>query len=168
MLMVYRGVVKFIPETKGFGVKRWLLRLAGAEIGKNVRICSSAFIGGAGKLTVGDDTWIGHQDMIISSSSVTIGVRVDVAPRVVITTGTHEISYYADRIAGSGVSQNVSVGDGSWICAGAIILPGVTVGEMSLVAAGAVVNRDVKPRTLVGGVPAKLIKDFNLSEYTPH
>ncbi len=45
-----------------------------------------------------------------------------------------------------------------WIGAGATILPGVTVGENAMVAAGAVVSKDVEPNTVVGGVPARLIK----------
>lgn len=48
-----------------------------------------------------------------------------------------------------------------WIGAGATILPGVTIGENSVVAAGAVVTKDVPPNTIVGGVPAKFIKNVN-------
>ena len=45
-----------------------------------------------------------------------------------------------------------------WIGAGATILPGVTVGENAIVGAGSVVTKDVEPNTVVGGIPAKLIK----------
>lgn len=49
----------------------------------------------------------------------------------------------------------VEIGDYSWICSCAIILPGVKIGERSVVAAGAVVCKDVEPYSIVGGVPAK-------------
>ena len=59
---------------------------------------------------------------------------------------------------GSGEDEIV-IGDYTWIGYGAKILAGVTVGEGSIVAAGAVVTKDVEPYTVVGGVPAKLIKN---------
>lgn len=74
-----------LPETRCFGFKRWMLRLCGAKIGKNVRICSSAKFLGAGDLEIGDNTWIGHQCLISSSSRIIIGANCDFAPRVYIS-----------------------------------------------------------------------------------
>jgi maltose O-acetyltransferase len=56
----------------------------------------------------------------------------------------------------------VKIGDGAWICAGAILLPGVTVGENAVVGAGAVVTEDVGANMLVGGVPARPLKKLDL------
>ena len=55
----------------------------------------------------------------------------------------------------------VHIGKKAWIGAGATILPGVTVGENAVVAAGAVVTKDVAPNTIVGGNPAKFIKNID-------
>ncbi|MBV4357845.1 hypothetical protein KTO63_11845 [Parasegetibacter sp. MAH-26] len=52
----------------------------------------------------------------------------------------------------------ITIEDGAWIGSRVTILPGVTIGEKSIIAAGAVVTKDVEPYTLVGGVPAKIIK----------
>jgi len=60
-----------LPETSCFALKRGLLRLAGAKIGKNVRICSSVHIMGCGELVIGDDVWIGEKAAILAG--VTIG-----------------------------------------------------------------------------------------------
>jgi acetyltransferase-like isoleucine patch superfamily enzyme len=56
-------------------------------------------------------------------------------------------------------TARVVVRDGAWIGAGAIVLPGVEIGEGAVVAAGAVVTRSVEPETLVGGIPAAVIKE---------
>lgn len=150
----------FIPETRGFALKRKLLRFAGAKVGKNVRVCSSAFIAGTGNLEIGSNTWIGHGVMLLATSNLIIEKNVDVAPRVLITTGTHMVGGDLYRAAGSGQSKDVYIKRGAWICANATILPGVIVGEMSVVAAGAVVCRDVDNNCIFAGVPAKLIKEI--------
>lgn len=56
------------------------------------------------------------------------------------------------------IPSPVRIGDKVWIGANVTILPGVTIGEGAIIAAGAVVTKDVEPRTIVGGVPAKVIK----------
>ncbi len=161
VLMIYRMAVKFMPETRCFGMKRWLLRRAGAKIGSNVRICSSVFIAGSGRLTIGDNTWVGHKVMLIVSGDLAIGSNVDIAPCVLITTGTHVPAPNSERMAGKGISIAVTVGDGTWVCTNATILPGVTIGNGCLVAAGSVVNKDINSNTMVAGVPAHIIKDYN-------
>lgn len=160
ILYIYNIIKFLIPETRGFGLKRWMLNRAGAEIAKGVKICSSVKILGAGKLIVGENTWIGHEVMINCSSTVNIGSNVDIAPRVFIGTGTHEINIDGGRIAGRGLNKDVSIGDNCWICAGSMILPGITVGKASLVAAGAVVTSNIESGLLVGGIPARIIKQL--------
>lgn len=153
-------VIPLIPETKGFGVKRLLWRMAGAKIGKNVKISSSCKILGAGELSIGDNTWIGYQVMFVTSSSIEIGMNVDIAPRVYIGTGTHTINADSSRVASTDVSEDVCIGNGTWICANATILPGSVVGQNCVVAAGAVVKGEYKARTLIGGVPSRMIKSL--------
>lgn len=151
-----------IPESKCFGLKRFMWRMAGAKIGKNVKISSSCTLLGAGKLTIGDNTWIGYQVLIVSSSNIVIGKNVDIAPRVYIGTGSHEIDVDSDRIAAKDISKNVEIGDGCWIAANAIILPGVQLGNKCVVAAGAVVTRSCsEDKILLAGMPAKILKRYN-------
>lgn len=156
--MLFGVGCRLVPETRGFALKRALLRLAGAKVGRNVRICSSARILGAGELEIGDNAWIGHECMISVSSKIVIGADCDFAPRVFVGTGTHRVTPDGSRIGGITASEDVTIGRGCWLCAGAMVLPGVKVGDMSVVAAGGVVNRDVEPFTMVGGVPAREIK----------
>lgn len=150
-----------IPETRCFRVKRVLWRIAGAHIGQNVRICSSVRIYGAGELYIGDNTWIGHQAIIATSSRIEIGANTDIAPRVYIGTGTHTIDPSANRIAATDISENVKIGDGCWICANALILPGVEIGQKCVVAAGAVVTQShTENQILIAGLPAKKIRHY--------
>ena len=145
-----------IPESHAFGFKRFMWRMAGARIGKNVKISSSLKVYGAGELTIGDNTWVGYQTMIAASSSVVIGANVDIAPRVYIGTGTHEVDVNADHVAAKDISRNVCIGDGCWLCAGSMILPGVTLSEKTVVAAGAVVTKSFEEgRILIAGMPAE-------------
>lgn len=85
--------------------------------------------------------------------------NVNIGPDVIIITGDHNyrgIGDYSKFM--EDISQDVTIKEWSWIGDRAIILKGVTIGPRSVVAAGSVVTRDVAPRTIVGGNPAKLIK----------
>ena len=139
-----------------------MLRWAGAKVGKNVRVCSSVMIVGAGELEIGDNTWIGHRCLISASSSVRIGKNVDIAPNVFIGNGTHGITPDRDRIADVECSRDVEVGDGCWLCAGSMVLPGVSLGAKCVVAAGSVVTRSFGPMKLLAGVPACIKRELGV------
>lgn len=149
-----------IPESRGWGFKRFMLKLAGAKIGRNVKISSSLKVYGAGTLEVGDNTWIGYQTLIVASSSVVIGANCDIAPRVYIGTGTHLIDVNSDHIAAKDISMDVCIGNGCWLCTNSVILPGVKIGEKSVVAAGAVVTKTFNNNILIAGVPAEKKKNL--------
>lgn len=155
-------VFPLLPETRCFALKRSMLRWAGAKVGRNVRVCSSVMIVGAGELEIGDNTWIGHRCLISASSSVRIGKNVDIAPNVFIGNGTHGITPGRDRIADVEYSRDVEVGDGCWLCAGSMVLPGVSLGAKCVVAAGSVVTRSFGPMKLLAGVPACIKRELGV------
>lgn len=146
------------PDTRCFGIKRVLLRFAGAKIGKNVRICSSVRIKGNCKLVIGDNTWIGHNCLIVCSANIMIGSDVDIAPMCYIGTGIHEITPCSDKIAGNGYSLPIRISNGCWLCVRSTILPGTTIDTKCIVAAGSVVKGSYKSLSLIGGIPAKAIR----------
>lgn len=113
-----------------------------------------------GYLSIGDNTWIGNQVLIVSSSAIKIGANIDIAPRVFIGTGTHTIDVNSDHVAATDISKDIVIGDGCWLCANAVILPGVTLGNKCVVAAGAVVTRSFNDKKLIGGIPATVIKEL--------
>lgn len=157
---VNNQIFRFLPETRCFGLKRVLVRLCGAKIGKNVRIGSSVMIIGAGKLEIGDNTWIGPRCLISASSYVKIGCNTDIAPNVFIGNGTHEITPEKDRIADVELAKDIEIGNGCWICANSAILAGVKIGRKCVVAAGAVVTKSCEDRVLLAGVPAVVKKNL--------
>jgi acetyltransferase-like isoleucine patch superfamily enzyme len=104
-------------------------------IGKRVFINSGCKFQDQGGISIGDDVLIGHN--------------------VVIATLNHS---FDPEHRGDLEPRPVKIGNKVWIGANATILPGVTIGDGAIVAAGAVVTKDVASLTVVGGVPAKLIK----------
>ena len=112
-----------------------------------------------GDVIIGDHTRIGLHNTIIGP--VTIGSHVNLAQGITITALNHNFEDATRRIDEQGVATTpVVIGDDVWIGACAVVLPGVTIGSHCVVAAGAVITRDVPDNTLVGGVPAKVIKSL--------
>ena len=110
-----------------------------------------------GDVVIGDYTRIGIHNTIIGP--VCIGNHVNLAQGITVTALNHNFKDKTKRIDEQGISTNpVVIGDDVWIGANAVILPGVTIGKHCVVAAGAVVTKDVPDNTIVGGVPAKVIK----------
>lgn len=154
-------LIPILPETRCFALKRWMWKRAGVRIGRNVRISSSAKMFGAGELSIGDNTWIGHQCTIIASSRITIGANVDIAPKVYIGTGTHTINPNSEHIAATDISRDVTIGDGCWLCVNSTILPGTELAAKTVVGAGAIVSSVFKEDCiLIAGIPAKKIKSY--------
>ena len=112
-----------------------------------------------GDVTIGDYTRIGIHCTVIGP--VCIGSHVNLAQGITVTALNHIFKDSSRRIDEQGVSTKpVVIGDDVWIGANAVILPGVTIGSHCVVAAGAVVTKDVPNHTLVGGIPAKVIKNI--------
>ena len=139
-------------------------------VGDHVRICSNAWINakdnrcdGRPTLRIGDHTYIGRMVHINAWQDVDIGANVLIGDRVSILDADHHfddantpIRWQGDCFLGS-----VRLLDGCWIGSGAVIMPGVTIGRNAVVAANAVVTRDVADRTVVGGVPSKVIRKLD-------
>lgn len=108
---------------------------------------------------VGENFLANYNVTILDIAPVHIGDYVMIAPNTLITTVGHP-TRPSGRRAHLGIAKPVAIGDDVWIGANATILPGVTIGSNVIVAAGAVVTKDVPDNVLVGGVPAKVIKEI--------
>lgn len=123
------------------------------------KVAGGSRVVGRGCLTIGADSWVGPYGLFFThpEAPITIGARCDIAPEVCFITGTHE-SGNALRRAGADAARPIRIGDGCWLGTRVTVLAGVSIGDGAIVAAGAVVAGDVEPNTLVGGVPARLIR----------
>ncbi|HED00852.1 MAG TPA: acyltransferase [Proteobacteria bacterium] len=124
-----------VPHDK---LRQMFYRLRGTKIGRNVGIAHGVFIEESRPYLV------------------TIEDNVNIGPGVVIVA--HDSSYHCVKSQIPIMLGEVIIQRNAFIGAGAIILPGVIIGEFAIVAAGAVVKKDVPPRSIVAGVPAKVIE----------
>ena len=112
-------------------------------------------------LRIGDRCVIGRGSHIVAHQSIDIGDDVFTGPYVYITDQNHG---YADPEVpiGRQMPRNASVriGSGSWLGAGAIVLPGACIGRNVVVAAGSVVRGTVPDRCVVAGVPARIVRQY--------
>jgi acetyltransferase-like isoleucine patch superfamily enzyme len=108
-----------------------------------------------GRVTIGDHSIIGYDAFLDGRYSLTIGCNVNIGGEVAIFTAQHD----PDSTDFQMVGGPVIIDDYAYIGTRVTVLPGVRIGEGAVVAAGAVVSDDVQPYTVVGGVPARYIRD---------
>ncbi|MCL1049567.1 acyltransferase [Shewanella abyssi] len=140
-----------------------MLRIMGMKFDGAV-IYSKFHIRRPSNISIGNGTVIGHGATLDGRNGIKIGNNVNLSSEVMIWSMQHDFNcqYFSSE------GGPVVIGDFAWISARAIVLPGVVIGEGAVVAAGAVVTKDIKPYTVVGGVPAKYISDRNRNlKYKP-
>jgi acetyltransferase-like isoleucine patch superfamily enzyme len=141
---------------------RGILCQFGATIGQRCDIESGIVLHGASddfsNLIIGDDCHIGKGVFFDLKSSITIHRNSTISMQVTVLThiDVGKAQGLGDRY--SPEAKTVEIGPNAYIGANAVILPGVKIGTGSIVGASALVNRDVKPGTIVAGVPAHLIE----------
>ena len=136
-------------------IRMALYRQAGMKVDPTSNVMMHAFVLQVRDISIGANCIIGPFTTLDGRGTLTIGRNVNVAGEVLTIGGQHLV----DSPTAEGRIGKVVIEDNAWIAMRATILPGVTVGEGAYVAAAALVNRDVEPYTLVGGVPARKIRN---------
>lgn len=110
-------------------------------------------------ITVGENFLTNYNVTILDIAPVKIGDYVMIGPNTLITTVGHPLSPLGRR-KHLGQAKPVTIGDDVWIGGNVTILPGVSIGSNVVVAAGAVVTKDVPSNCVVGGVPARVLREL--------
>ncbi len=158
------GSLMAFPTGAVYG-ERWIEVGDQCMIAELVTLCAGMApgldLGPEPVLRVGDRCVIGRGSHIVAHYSIDIGPDVFTGPYVYITDQNHS---YADLDVPVGrqwpVNSSVSIGAGTWLGTGAVILPGSVIGRNVVVAAGAVVRGTVPDYAVVGGVPAKVLREY--------
>lgn len=121
----------------------WLMQPFYTDFGRNIR--------------VGKGVFVNHACEFMDRGGITIEDNVLIGPRVNLVTISHPLDPATRR---STYCAPIVIKQGAWIGAAVSVMPGVTIGENAVVAANAVVTKDVPDNTIVGGVPARVIKNL--------
>ncbi len=136
-------------------------QIIGAEIDETTALFPPLYINYGKHTKIGKNVFINFDCTFLDLGGITIEDGVFIAPKVSLLSEGHPLSPGSRH---SLVPGHIHLKKNAWIGANATILPGVTVGENAVVAAGAVVSKDVPDNTIVGGIPAKIIKSIKNEE----
>ncbi|AFL82362.1 acyltransferase family protein [Aequorivita sublithincola DSM 14238] len=116
---------------------------------------------GDGVINIGEQTYIGSYSTIQASKgfTVSIGKNCSISHNVKIYTASNDVNQNFDNTSKKKkIMKNVVIGDGVWIGTNVFINPGISLGDNSIIGANSVVTKNVDSNSIVGGVPARLIK----------
>ncbi len=135
--------------------RRVLLRLFGARVGRGVQVMPSVQIWAPWNLSIGDFSTVSHGVDLYNVDRIEIGAHATVSQRAFLCTASHAIDHPNMPL----ITAPIKISDGAWVCAEAYIHPGVTIGTDAVAGVRSVVLHDVPDRQVVGGNPAKLIRE---------
>ena len=139
--------------------RRAVLRLFGARIGRGAQIMPSVRIWAPWNLALGAHATVSHGVDLYNVDRIEIGAHATVSQRAFLCTATHDIDHPHMPLK----TAPIRIGAGAWVCAEAYVHPGVTVGVDAVAGVRAVVLHDVPPGQVVGGNPAKFIRQRKIA-----
>lgn len=157
---ITRKVVTCLFSNHYGGIKRCLLRMFGAEVDPTALVYSSAQIYYPANLVMKSHSVMGPHVDCYNVAKITIGRNATVSQKSYLCTASHDISDPKRRL----IISPITICDKAWVAADAFVGMGVTVGEGAVVGARASVFKDVAAWTVVGGNPAKFIKNRIMNE----
>lgn len=132
-----------------------IINSANVRVGQDCLLKEGIYLraGNQGRITIDDRAALNAFCRIFGHGTVEIGQDTQLGPNTLITTTDHDYHNALDVRY-----KPVVIGQGVWIGSNVTILPGVTIGDQAVIGAGAVVNKDIPPRAIAVGVPARVIK----------
>lgn len=154
-LWYFTNVLFFInPLNPVSALKCLLLKWFGAQLGKGVVIKPGVNIKYPWKLTIGSHCWIGEGVWIDNLTSVTIGNHVCLSQGVMLLTGNHNFKKASFDL----MVKEITIEDGVWIGAKAVICPGVTAFSHAMLTVASVATKNLEAYTIYSGNPASAVK----------
>ena len=150
-------LVRLNSEGDSDEIRKLLGKITGSEIDATTTVFPPFQINYGKHTKIGKNVFINFDCTFLDLGGITIEDNVMIAPKVSLLSEGHPISANDRQTLTAG---KIHIKRNAWIGANATILPGVTIGENAIVAAGAVVSKDVADNTVVGGIPAKFIKNI--------
>ncbi len=138
-----------------YWIKNFLLKLFGAKIGNEVEIKPCVNIKYPWHLTIGNEVWVGENVWMDSLVRIIICNNVCISQGAMLLTGSHNYKKSTFNL----ITGIITIEDGVWIGAGAIINQGVTCGNHSVVTAGSIVTKNMEPYSIYQGNPAEKIRE---------
>jgi len=176
----FEVIIKNIPGRAGIYSRRYIYRcflragsglnigtdvtiecFSNIEFGNNISIMSRSSLSAAdGLLKIGDNVSINSNSYLgADGGRISIGDNVLIAQNVVVRAANHSYDSSNTPIKDQGHTFGIiHIEDDVWVGANSVIVSGVTIGKHSIVTAGSVVTKDVMPSSIVGGVPARIIR----------
>ena len=141
------------------------LSVGGVNIGNSVTIregcwlqLTSRYDQPGASIHIGDNVYIGPRSVLGAAAPITIGERCQFGANVSLVAENHQFSGDADIFDQGVVQKGITIGRDVWIGNNVTVLDGVTIGDGSVIGAGTVLTRSVPPRSVVVGVPGRVIK----------
>jgi len=138
-------------------IRDLLSQITGSAIDESTTVFTPLYINYGKNTVIGKNVFINFDCVFLDLGGIVIEDNVLIAPKVSLLTEGHPIE--AENRQSLTVAP-IHLKKNAWIGANATILPGVTIGENAVVAAGSVVSKDVPDNTIVGGIPAKIMKEI--------
>jgi len=142
----------------------WLQAKGRLVFGRRVSVFGNFTVVNPKNIKIGSNCAINHDAFLLGRVGISIGDNVVLSARCMLLDAGLDSRAFDGLQDQVHVAAPITIENGVWIGAGAIILPGVTIGQYSIIGAGSLVRKDVPPRTIVAGNPAKIIRAIGPAE----
>lgn len=136
-----------------------LIKKLFCKTGKKITVETPFFCDYGCNISVGENFYANYGCIILDVNRVTIGKNCMMAPNVALYSATHPVRA-EERYNGVELGKPITIGDNCWIGGGAVINPGITIGDNVVVASGSVVTKNFGSNLVIGGNPAKIIREL--------